>query len=195
MKLRRTTALHPKQKSIQSIQRKGLLAKTQKPTQKILLPVGHFLQTIPFACGPSALKIILDHLGNSQKIETLIKETKCSPKWPYKGTLHSGFRLALQKLGHEFIEKQNAELKDIESALKKGQPVLVDFMDHHFYYGGHFAVIVGQDTKRFRISNPSLKAKYEWLPKQEFYKEWVCEDTPGRRINRWMLVVLKKQTK
>lgn len=162
------------------------LVELEVRNRKIILPVGNHRQIMPWSCGPSALKIVLDYYKDKRDIRYLIKETGCDKT----GTLHLGFRKILRKLNYKFFEKQtNSKLKDIENFLKKGIPVIVDYKAYH---GGHFSVIMGMDKKRFLFSDPAYDKKVKWMKKKDFEKRWWEEDEPGKIVRRWMLAVFPK---
>jgi uncharacterized protein YvpB len=160
--------------------------------KQIILPVGHFLQKHWWSCGPSSLKIVLDYYGYKVNFKEIVKGTNPNNLSKEDVTLHEDLIGYLKKLRLKYSEKSNSKIKDIERFIQEGIPVIVDYQDRHFYLGGHFAVIIGYDDKRFRFSNPSLKRKYEWITKKDFEKNWWAEDKPGKIVKRWMLAVYRR---
>ena len=161
------------------------LSELEISDRKVILPVGHHRQITEWSCGPSALKIVLDYYEDRRDIKELVRETGCDKE----GTFHKGFKRVLRKYSYRYLEKENAEISDIENFIQKAVPVIVDYQAYH---GGHFSVVVGYDSYRFLISDPAYDKGYKWMNKKEFEKRWYEEDEPGKIVKRWMLAICRK---
>lgn len=153
-------------------------------SEKVILDIGHYIQSDYWDCGPSSLKIFLDYYKDKNKVSYLIKILRANGN----GTLHSGFRNALKKLGYSSIEKENAEIKDIENFIRKEMPVIVDYQD---YGCDHFSVVFGYDKKNILLSDPGLIKKYKKIPKKDFFERWYSEDYIGKMIYGWFITGYK----
>lgn len=157
--------------------------------KNIVLPVGHMRQHNGYSCGPYALKIVLDYHEDELGIREIMRLTKCT----HEGTLHKDLKQALKKLKWDYIEKDDASIEEIESFIRKGLPVIVDYQDH--YIGrrqkdeSHFAVVIGYNERSLVLSDPALDTQYKMISKRKFKKLWFGEDKPGKIIKRWLLTI------
>ncbi|MCX6765193.1 MAG: C39 family peptidase, partial [Candidatus Nealsonbacteria bacterium] len=92
---------------------------------KILLKVKPFQETLNCSyCGPATLKILFSYYG----IDKTEKELAEMAGWnKVLGIDDMGIKKVAEKLGFKVKIKNNSSFNDIESWLKKGVPVIVDW--------------------------------------------------------------------
>lgn len=168
----------------------------------VLLNVGEYRQQKKWACGPGALKIVLDFFGRELSEKELIKLCGANNKI---GTTPDGLCAAFQSLGYRTFQQMNASIADIESFLMAGLPVIVAYQSlDDKPYGtvpdpnedkryGHYAVIMGANKTHFFLSNPEKDAAYDPIHKSVFLKSWWDKDLLERRLfNRWFIAAFPK---
>lgn len=167
--------------------------------KRILLKLKPFQQTIGArACGPSALKIVLDYYGIEKSEKELAKLAGTNKNW---GTSAKGLVMAAQRLGFKTIIKDNCNFKDIEKWLRKGIPLIVNWMTRgRMDYSdvnipaGHYSAVCSLSNKYIYLQDPEL-GKIRRLARDDFWQVWF--DFPGGAITprnviiRRMIVVYK----
>lgn len=114
----------------------------------LLLPIkANYLQVLDYTCGPASTMTLLNyyHMLN-QKDLNFTTEKKLAAEMgssPEVGTHPLQMVKWLQTHGMEVSAGINGNLSMIRESLKKGQPVLVEWID----WGGHWTLIVGYDDK------------------------------------------------
>lgn len=102
------------------------------------------------ACGPAALKIVLENFGRVRTEKQLIKMCKCTPS---KGTSTNMMLKTAEKLGLNGFIKDNASLKDIKEYLNKEYAVIVSwFLEDD----GHYSVVSKIDDENIYLQDPHL---------------------------------------
>lgn len=138
----------------------------------VVLPVGTHHQNTGYTCGPSALKIVLDYLGNEHTEKKLAKLSKATPN---KGTDPKDLVAAAQSLGYKVIWKQHWTADEVKDEIKKGRPMIANFQLKHEPDEGHYAVIIGFTNKdEFVLSDPSnaVPKGYRTIPAAKFIELW-----------------------
>ena len=157
------------------------------------------LQPNDTTCGPTALKIAFEVLGQRQSLKRLID--LCKPT--RNGTYYGRVITAANKLGLSVLAIEWATLRHIQSALKykAGQPraVIVNYLYDLKDNGqpdedsGHFATVSSYSSSRGRIVlfDPATgkKKSYPWL---EFLKRWYEFDFKRRRHGHRSFRLVKK---
>lgn len=102
---------------------------------------------------------------------------------PHIGTAPSGLRKALDLLGVNFIETENATMSDMKEFLRKRLPVIVAW---NYENDGHYSVI--SDLRKdgiMRLIEP-YRGKVIRMSTPRFLKLW---RDPCNGTNRWMLAL------
>lgn len=143
---------------------------------RIMLKVKSFQETLNCSyCGPATLKILLKYYG----IEKSEKELADMTGWDEDlGVDDKGIKQAAETLGFKVKIKNNSSFKDIESWLRKGVPVIVDwFTRGRTDYGdsdvadGHYSVVMGLDDKFIYLQDPEI-GKMRKIEREDFMTVW-----------------------
>ena len=145
---------------------------------KIFLKVRPFRETAGY-CGPASLKILLSYYGVDKSEKQLAKLCKTKKDL---GTSGENIKSAAEKLGFKVKIKDNSSFKDIESWLKMGAPVIVDW----FTNDGHYSVAAGLDDKFIYLQDPEL-GRMRKLERKNFMTVWF--DFKGKYIKPNELII------
>lgn len=143
---------------------------------KIMLKVKPFQETLNAdMCGPASLKIFLKYYGVDKSEDELAMLCKVKKGL---GTNDRSIKSAAEKLGFKVKIKNNSSFKDIESWLRKGVPVIVDwFTRGRMDYGdsdvadGHYSVVMGLDDKFIYLQDPEI-GKMRKIEREDFMTVW-----------------------
>ena len=141
-----------------------------------MLNVKSFQETLHFGmCGPASLKIVLGFYGAEKAEKELAK--LCGVKKGI-GTDDKGIKKAAEKLGFRVKIKNNSSFKDIESWLKKGVPVIVNWFTRgrNDYpesetADGHYSVVAGLDKGFIYLQDPEI-GKIRKIKRNDFMRVW-----------------------
>lgn len=101
-----------------------------------------------------------------------------------EGTTRRAMANALRHFGFVVSVKQHATLRDIEHALAKKHPIIVNYRDF-ISNEGHYGVVTGLDAKFVYLNDPLLRANVP-VKRAEFLKRWF--GSKKSQSSRWMLV-------
>jgi len=150
-----------------------------------ILPVGTHRQSVPWTCGPAALKIVLDYLRLPLPEKRLVKLCEATPE---KGTDPQDLVRVAEKLGFKAYEKQNMTISEVKKLVQGGTPVIVNYQYKPKYGEGHYAVIIGFSQDEFILSDPAEDKGYLKVKIKDFMSQWYeLEDKTVRQgivINR-----------
>ncbi len=159
--------------------------------KKITLDVKPFQETLHAGmCGPASLKIVLDYYGINLSEKKLAGLTRTTRK---TGTNDQGIANAAESLGFRVQIKNKSGFDDIEKWLKKGVPVIVNWLtrgrpdySNSEVADGHYSVVVGLDDKHIYLQDPEI-GKLRKIEKNDFMKVWF--DFKGEYINADELII------
>jgi len=151
----------------------------------------------PGFCGPASLKMVLDYYGVSSSEADLAKISGTTKE---KGTSMEGLAKAAEHFGFKTFVKKDSSIEDVDSYVKQGIPVIVDW----FYIDdGHYSVVVDINKKELTLMDPTLQKlilyiRRRKIPVDKFLRIWF--DFPGNFIKdskdlilRSMLVIIPKK--
>jgi ABC-type bacteriocin/lantibiotic exporter with double-glycine peptidase domain len=149
--------------------------------ERHILPISHQPQTRTSAnCGPCSLKMILDHLQilnqhrQPYSVHACNRLLKTSREF---GVEEADFERVLHNLKINFRSIKGHE---IEPHIQSGHPILALYLDED--KEGHYALLVGYDTKNFIFNDPWHRRRITW-PKQEFIDRL-------KPFGNWLQVIL-----
>ncbi len=151
------------------------------------LKVPYHHQKNCYFCGPTSLKIVLEKFGVKRTEKELARIAGTSEK---DGTSHCGMIKACRKFGFSCFVHENANLRNIESFLKAGLPVISDWTDSESKTG-HYSVITEIGKKNVFFCDPWYGPAYA-VERKTFEKFWKDGLTKGRK---WIMIVLPQNTK
>lgn len=135
-------------------------------------------------CGPAVLKMLLMYFdleaGNKSDME-LAKACGTNNL----GTTTTQLTKAIRSFGLKCDEKFNSEFEDIEMALKRGNPVIVDWFtpgrkdeSDSEMPDGHYSIVVDLDENNIYLQDPGI-GKMRTIPRDSFYRVWFDFDEPN----------------
>ena len=141
-----------------------------------MLNIKPFQETLNNSCcGPATLKIVFGYYGINKSEDELAKISGWDKNL---GIDDEAIKKASEQLGFKVKIKNNSTFKDIESWLKKGVPVIVDwFTRGRNNYpesetaDGHYSVVTGLDNKFIYLQDPEI-GKMRKIKKYDFMRVW-----------------------
>lgn len=138
-----------------------------------------FKQTPDF-CGPTCIRMILNHYGikkSEHELAKIIGATKkdgCTPKQ---------IILGMKKLGIKAIYRKNYSLEKLQNLLIKNIPVIIYWNPRGY---GHYSVVVGIDEECVHIADPKM-SKIMIFKRTDFLKKW--HDIDNKNDKREVIVI------
>ncbi len=159
--------------------------------RKIILNIKPFQETLNNSyCGPATLKILFGYYGINKSEKELSKISRWNKDL---GINDKAIKKVAEQLGFKVKIKNNSTLKDIESWLKKGVPVIVDWFTrgrsdypNSAVPDGHYSVVAGLDDKFIYLQDPEI-GKIRKLSKEDFLTVWF--DFAGKYIKPNELII------
>lgn len=157
----------------------------------IMLDVKPFQETLHAdMCGPATLKIVLDYYGVHKSEKELAELTDVIKGI---GVDDRAIEKAAKSLCCKVEIKNEATFKDIETWLKKGVPVIVDwFTKGRSDYNdsevadGHYSAVIGLDENFIYLQDPEIGGVRK-LDRDDFMRVWF--DFEGEYLKSSELVV------
>jgi ABC-type bacteriocin/lantibiotic exporter with double-glycine peptidase domain len=144
------------------------------PSTDLALKTRRFRQS-EARCGPAALKIVAKYFGIELPEAQLARICRTSS---ISGTTGINLVTTARKLGLAARIVDGANFKMIEAWLRKGVPVIVDWMSTgHREAGasrvarGHYSVVCGLTSKEIILEDPAIGRKRR-LPRNAFMSVW-----------------------
>jgi len=158
------------------------------------LPVKPFQETLHGSfCGPAVIKMVLDFYG-IQKSEAEV--AILSGKDDSLGISDEDIKRTLEGQGLNVEIKNFASFEDIQKALDKKAPVIVDWMTRgRADYGedkmvdGHYSVVVGLDEENIYLQDPEVSRIRKFL-KDDFIRVWF--DFTTDHIEKWDDLIIRQ---
>jgi len=164
------------------------LSDAHKPKPK-LLQVPIIRQSTPYSCGAAALQAVLFYWQVSSEGEFALHEPLQTDK--ENGTHPISILNYAKNLGLKAELKTQSSASDIEAAVDRKEPVIVDYQAWGYpenkdysavWDSGHYGVIVGYDTDYFYLMDPFLSASYGKIGKNEFQNRWHDLETRNGKL-------------
>lgn len=141
-------------------------------------------------CGPASLKIVLDYYGVDKTEKEL---ADLAGLVAGLGVDDVGIKKAAESLGFKVEIKNESSFEDIETWLKKGVPIIVDwFTRGRADYSdseaadGHYSVVAGLDDEYVYLQDPEIGGERK-ISKEDFVRVWF--DFTGKTIRPDELIV------
>jgi ABC-type bacteriocin/lantibiotic exporter with double-glycine peptidase domain len=138
----------------------------------VRLETGNFKQSRAM-CGPACLKIVLAYFGKRAS-ETLIAKACRASR--LTGTSGSNLVKGAKRFGFRAELMDHADLRTIEKWLRRGVPVIVDWMSTVAARGtstacGHYSVVCGVDKHHILLQDPGIGRRRR-LSRRTFLNVW-----------------------
>lgn len=137
-----------------------------------------------YFCGPTCLKMVFERFGVKKTEKDLAKLAGTNER---SGTSHYGMIEACKKTGFSCFVHENSSLKNVNSFLRMGLPVIVDWTDSS-EKEGHYTVVTEISDDSMVFCDPWYGPKHT-VDKKTFEKFWHDGLTKGKK---WMMVTLPK---
>ena len=159
-----------------------------------LLSIKQFQETLHGGfCGPAVIKMVLDFYG-IEKTEAEV--AILSNKDDELGISDQDIKRTLEKEGLRVEIKNLASFDDIQTALDKGAPVIVDWITRGRYdyeedevANGHYSVVVGLDEENIYLQDPEV-GRMRTISKKDFIRVWF--DFITDHIEKWEDMVIRQ---
>jgi hypothetical protein len=147
-----------------------------------LIDIPNVRQYNDFTCGSACLLAILAYYGKYDgREDDLASELRTNP---INGTNADDIVKIARKFGLNAERRENADLKIIESSLRRKTPIIVNFQAwsdsgsdyRHSNEDGHYAIVTGMDDENLYFRDPSMNGKIGRLSKADFMQRWHDED-------------------
>lgn len=132
-------------------------------------------------CGPAALKMALLHLGFRMSQDEIAREMSVSEE---TGTENDDMIAFARKQGFETVSKTGSSLNDLRELIRKGLPVIVNYIEPTDE-DGHYAAVSGLTAHNVVLHDPWNGKNFK-LPHAKFLERW--HDSSGR-YPRWLLAI------
>jgi predicted double-glycine peptidase len=158
-----------------------------------LLPVPIVRQSTSYSCGAASLLSVLYYWKSFNEAELSLHEPLKTDK--EFGTHPFAILKLSQSLGLKSELKTQLELNELEAAISKKEPVIVDYQawgepennDYsNVWDSGHYSVVIGFDERYLYFMDPMLSSSYGRLEKIEFMKRWHDMETRDGKSHRFI---------
>ncbi len=158
------------------------------------LPIKPFQETLYGSfCGPAVIKMVLDFYG-IEKTEAEV--AALSNKDPDLGICDRDIKRVLESFGLKVEIKSFASFEDIQAALNRKIPVIVNWMtrgrynyDEDVVAEGHYSVVCGLDEINIYLQDPEV-GRMRTIPKNDFIRVWF--DFTSDHIEKWDDMVIRQ---
>ncbi len=155
-----------------------------------LLPVPLVSQAWPWTCGGAALMSTLLYFGVFDGPESQLDEELQAT--PDDGTRVINIVAEARRFGLSAEPRTGLTLADLDRELSRGGVVIVALQAwatspvkswRTDWEDGHYVVLVGLDAGRVYVMDPSIRAGYGYLSRDQFIERWHDYDREdGRRV-------------
>jgi predicted double-glycine peptidase len=139
-------------------------------------------QSTDYSCGAAALQAVLSYWGIDKREGELMAALKTTPR---QGTHPLDIVRVVRELGLKAELREGLTLADLEGALRRGIPPIVDlqawtvgnpsragFAWADDWEDGHYVVLIGLDGQRLIFEDPSLLGTRGVIGRDEFFARW-----------------------
>ncbi len=163
----------------------------------MIIDVPYFKQEKDYLCGPATLRMVLAFFNQTESEKKLAKLAGLTEAMFKKvGTPNDKMAeltktIAKKKNLFAYV-KNRADLKTVKKLIRRKIPVIVNYIEP-VYQEGHYAVIVGYNSKikRIILADP-LHGKNFSLKENDFISRW---KSGYDNKTRWLLVLSDKPIK
>jgi len=158
-----------------------------------MIEIRKYTQKTDYSCGPASLKIVCDFYGEDYKEADLRELAHTTKEW---GTEHIGMVRAARALGYTVRIKSKTSIKELEHAVSKGFPIIVDYEN---WGGGHYSVVTKIDERFVHMADPgNIENCFSKLKKKDFLYRWYYDrgcfyDHPHERAAKWAMLMIPRE--
>ncbi|MHB2020722.1 MAG: C39 family peptidase [Candidatus Xenobia bacterium] len=164
-----------------------------------VLPVPLVRQSTDYSCGCASMESVLMYWGQEFREDELIKGMHATPT---DGTDPDQMVAFARHHGLNAEFKQNQTLHDLEQALQRQVPPILDIEawrdkpNGHWetdWDDGHYVVLVGMDTQNLYLMDPSVLGGHGWMRRDELGPRWHDEDSRHHHLIHGVIYVEGKR--
>jgi predicted double-glycine peptidase len=138
----------------------------------VRLETGDFKQSRAM-CGPACLKIVLAYFGKRASEKRIAKACRASR---LSGTSGANLVMGAKRFDFRAELMNHSDLRTIEKWLRRGVPVIVDWMSTVAARGtstacGHYSVVCGLDKRHIILQDPGIGRRRR-LSRRNFLSVW-----------------------
>lgn len=148
------------------------------------MKIPYHRQSTGYNCAPASLQMLLEFFGVYKSQKELAKKLKTTAK---DGTGHERIIDFVAKHGFFCYASDNSTLEEIKGFIKRGYPVLVNFIEPSDEEG-HYALIVGINKNEIILNDPWNGRGFK-ISKADFKKRW--RDSKNK-YKQWMMVISRE---
>lgn len=195
-----TVPYNSKSPSEKTLLYKNVWASDKSDIEKInnLIPVPLVRQATDYTCGASALQSVLGFYGENIREDVIAKAVGSDPE---NGTRFQRIAKYAKMKGYNVLVKTKMTLQNLKNYIDRKIPVIVliqAWPDNHVnwvtdYDDGHYAVVIGYDSKNIYFMDPSTLGNYTYIPVQEFMNRWHDRESEDVILNHFGMVIFKKR--
>jgi ABC-type bacteriocin/lantibiotic exporter with double-glycine peptidase domain len=126
-------------------------------------------------CGPACLKIVFAYFGRQVSEKQIAKACRSTPR---SGTTGTNLVKGAKKFGFEAEVFDRSNFRTIEKWLRRGVPVIVDWMstvrslgDQQPMACGHYSVVCGLDKDHIVLQDPGIGGRRR-ISREAFLNVW-----------------------
>lgn len=150
----------------------------------MIISVPFFKQKNSFYCGPAVLQMIFAYFGTIISQDRLARAMRTTKK---RGTLRKQLMRAATYSGLKVRAKHQATIADITRYLRRGVPVVVNYIEPSDDEG-HYAIVVGAERSNLMLNDPHNGKGFQ-IRVEEFRSRWRSEDPREAQFPKWIMAV------
>lgn len=161
---------------------------------KLISNFPKFRQFIKYSCGACVVQEILAYYG----VDISEHEAAQSAGTTRRGTTIKGIRRALKEFKFKFKDG-SMNIAALKKCVDEKKPVIISLQAWYktkdwknAWSHGHYAVVIGYDSKRVYFEDPICIVR-SYLTFKELEERWHSEDVDRKRLRNWGLVVYGKK--
>ena len=152
-----------------------------------------------YDCGANAIQSVLAYYGLNVREDRIVKIAGSTAKI---GTEPEGFEKVARKFGFSYKIEQ-ITVSDLKKSIDNKQPIILLLQAYPDKKGvnlaktwctGHYAVVIGYDSKRIYFEDPSSMCR-TYLSYKELDKRWHDKDTFGKKFEHVGIIFAGKKPK
>ena len=156
-------------------------------------------QQTKYSCGPAALVSVLNYFGIDTTEEKMVAATGADSK---NGASIENLIKTIISNGLGVVKQTDMTYEELSQAIHNKNPVIVAYQAwfkhptpsdlsrySNDYKDGHYSVVIGVDSKRVYLQDPSQDEGWSYIPKKEFMHRWHDKDAKDRKLEKTGLVV------
>ena len=146
-----------------------------------MINIPYYEQKTDYTCGPACLKMVFEHLGQKTTKRELAAFMNTTSE---AGTHTDEMPRAARAHGLSAFTKKGASVEDIKDFIRRGIPVIVDYVEPEAE-DRHFAVAIGFDDETLVLNDPWHGEGFR-LQIGEFERRWA---DLRNRYQKWFMAV------